>query len=98
MWIHSSRETSGDVLTYRPREYPLPPARGRSGFELRRDGTVLRLDIAPTDGSRGMDGRWESPAPDQLRITYDDGHVEILTIIAVSDDMLRVRVAQGGPS
>ena len=58
-WLHSHEEDSGNEKVYRPATYNFPPARGRTGFELRRDGTLVRIGIGATDRPIESSGTWE---------------------------------------
>jgi hypothetical protein len=57
-WLHSHEEDQGDTRVYRPSSYQFPRSRGRSGFELRPDGSMIDLGIAPGDGTAKTQGRW----------------------------------------
>ncbi|MBI4700686.1 MAG: hypothetical protein HY744_05900 [Deltaproteobacteria bacterium] len=57
-WLRSHEEGSPDELVFRPAGYAFPPSRGRSGFELRPDGALVRIAIGPADGPRESAGRW----------------------------------------
>ena len=37
-WIHSYEEDTEDVRVYRPRSYDFPLSRGRTGFEIKKNG------------------------------------------------------------
>jgi len=41
-WTHSREEDRADILVYRPKDYPFPPARGREGLEFRKNGEFIR--------------------------------------------------------
>jgi hypothetical protein len=52
-WVHAYEEDTPTEAVYRPAGYELPPARGRTGFELRPDQTERRH--RPNRCSRGDD-------------------------------------------
>ena len=58
-WLHSHEEDSGNINVFRPATYDFPPARGRTGFELRRDGTLVQIGIGATDRPAEISGTWE---------------------------------------
>jgi hypothetical protein len=92
-WIHAREQDEGDVRVYRPAGTPLPPARGRTGFELRLDGTLLRFGIAGTDASRTTNGVWYSPDAGTLRIELPEiGYSEVLELVEVGEEVLKVRL------
>jgi hypothetical protein len=57
-WLHSHEEDSKGRTVFRPSSYTFPPSRGRTGFELRPDGTLLETGIGPTDRRTGSTGKW----------------------------------------
>jgi len=96
-WTHSREEDQGDIRVYRPSDYPFPPARGREGLEFREDGEFIRYQIAPTDGSLAVHGRWsvkdtnvvEVQFPNQSTLSYT------LTILEYNQHVLKVRQTKG---
>jgi hypothetical protein len=91
-WVHAHEEDSDTEIVYRPAGWPLPPSRGRSGFELHRDGSLLRLGPGPTDRPEASAGRWrleddllvlEGPAP--------SAPARSLRIVSATADRLVVR-------
>lgn len=91
-WVHSHEEDTSEYRVYRPSTYAFPPSRGRSGFELRPDGSFVRIDIAPTDGSRAVEGRWEAVAPDQVQVSIPGSGTPPTTIAILSHDEETLRV------
>ena len=57
-WVHSHEEDSPTEAVYRPASHPFPPARGRDGFELEADGSLVEHGIGPTDRSTKTAGKW----------------------------------------
>lgn len=57
-WVHSHEEDAGGEAVYRPSTWAFPPSRGRSGFDLRPDGSLLRLGPGPTDRPQEAKGCW----------------------------------------
>jgi hypothetical protein len=90
-WIHSREEDSPGIQVYRPPSYSFPASRGRTGFEISPDGGFLRIDIGAADGQRGIRGQWRVEPDQRVHITYGDGREEILTIISVDDEVLKIR-------
>jgi len=85
-WVHSHEEDRGDVQVYRPADFPFPPARGRRGFELERDGHVVIYGPGPTDKPEAVSERWSATGPDRARV--GDRQLEI---VSVEPDRLTVR-------
>ena len=94
IWIHSHEQDRGDIRVYHTRDYDFPLARGRRGFEIRRDGAFVRHDIAPTDGLRSVPGNWENPSPGQIEVTFPDepGRTLGFIIVACDDQTLEIRL------
>jgi hypothetical protein len=89
-WMHSREEDAGDARVYRRPDYRFPPSRGRTGFDIRDDGTFVAIGIGPGDGQKGRRGRWRHAGDGNLHVTYDDGEEQTLRIVAVADDVLRI--------
>lgn len=92
-WLHSHEEDTPEYRVYRPSSYPFPPSRGRTGFELRPGGQFARIDIAPTDGSRTVQGQWQALAPDQIRLSIPGSGTPptTMSIVSCDKDTLRVK-------
>jgi len=96
-WTHSREEDQGDILVYRPNDYPFPPARGREGLEFRENGEFIRYQIGPTDSSLAVPGQWivkdtnivEVQFPNQSALSYT------LTILECNEQILKVRQTAG---
>lgn len=58
-WIHSHEEDRPGEMVFRPASYAFPPSRGRSGFELRADGSATEIGISPRDGQVERTGSWQ---------------------------------------
>ena len=57
-WLHSHEDDSATETVFRPATFSFPPSRGRSGFDLRSDGSYVDIGIAAADGSEERDGTW----------------------------------------
>jgi hypothetical protein len=57
-WMHSHEEDSDVQQVYRPAGWAFPPSRGRGGFELCRDGTLLHIAPGAADRPQESAGRW----------------------------------------
>ncbi len=91
-WVHSHEEDTATETVYRPAEFPFPPSRGRTGFDLRPDRRCTGFGIAPADGSEEYAATWELDDDDRLTI-YDERRrpVHVLQVVAVDADRLVVR-------
>ncbi len=91
-WTHAHEEDTGEERVYRPATHRLPPARGRTSFELRADGTFAGAAPGPADRPQAMSGRWTLAGDDLTLIPGGDGPAQTLRITAVTADRLAVRV------
>ena len=97
LWVHSHEEDTPEVHVYRPRGHPLPPARGRSAFEIQKSGRFIHHGIAAGEGTREITGSWKAEAPDRIRIAYPEGAAgaralpRSLTIESCDEQKLEIR-------
>ena len=90
-WIHSFEDDGPGFRAYRPKGYAFPPARGREGFRLERDGRYVLYAIARGDGNAETAGTWKRVAPDTLEVKPAGGDAERLQILSVTDGLLKLR-------
>lgn len=86
-WFHSHEEDTPSEMTFRPAGYALPPSRGRIGFELRADGTLVESGPGPDDRSASAQGTWELQGNTLVLHGATDRAFKILS---VADDRLVV--------
>ena len=98
-WVHSHEEDTEEVKVFRPANYRFPRSRGRSGFEIREDGTFLLYAIAPTDGLRTIRGTWKLTGPQTVVASFDDERIVSysMKIISSSEDVLKTSSGGQGP-
>jgi hypothetical protein len=92
-WIHSHEEDTPQEMVFRPATYPFPRSRGRSGFELRPDGTYVEAGIAPTDGPKRTQGKWQLHEDGGLAL-YQNAQTEpsrLMHVVSVEDGRLVIR-------
>ncbi len=88
-WLHSHEEDTGREMVFRPDTYDFPPSRGRSGFELRPDGSATVLGIAPTDAPEEREGTWILESGNQLVVhTPALQQTQKLTVVSGQKDRL----------
>ncbi len=87
-WIHSHEEDERDkhYVAYRPAGFKFPPARGREGFEIRKNGVFIWYPIAATDGNDRIEEKW-SLKKNKLIIQGKEG-ARNYTIISITKDKL----------
>jgi hypothetical protein len=88
-WLHSREEDSPSERVYRTAEFQFRPSRGRTGFEIHPDGTFVAVGIGPADGQRARRGHWRAEHG-AIRVRYDDGGDQVLRVVAVDDEVLRI--------
>lgn len=91
-WIHSYEEDATDAKVYRPSHYNFPPSRGRSGFEIRKNGEFINYGIAPTDGIRKVGGRWKAEGTNIIRVYLEDPKQKsyVMKILSCDENVLRI--------
>ncbi len=65
-WVHSHEEDTDTEMVFRPATFDFPPSRGRKGFELKTDGGLVEIGIAPADGPQETQGTWKLEDDDKL--------------------------------
>jgi len=92
-WLHSHEEDTADEMVFRPASYDFPPARGRSGFELRPDHSLVEIGIGPTDRVEEHPGKWELASGNQLLCSSGSPSTpnRAMQIVSVDEDRLVVK-------
>jgi len=70
-WMRSQEEDkdpNASFLMYRPCTYNFPPARGRSGFILNKNGRFAIIKPSALDGRDTLWGSWEKSGPNSLKL------------------------------
>jgi hypothetical protein len=74
------------VKVYRPKGYKFPPARGRTGFEIKKDGEFVLLDIAAADGTEKVKGQWKLEGKNKVSVTFPGTDRKAMKFEVVSCD------------
>lgn len=90
-WVHSFEDDAPGFRAFRPRSYAFPPARGREGFLLDRDGRYVEYAIARGDGNAEAAGTWKRVGKDTLQVKAAGHAAERLRILSVEDGLLKLR-------
>jgi hypothetical protein len=91
-WVHSHEEDTDTEMVFRPATFDFPRSRGRLGFELAEDGTLVERGIAPADGPQESRGTWGLEGENALVLREATGRVKRRWEIAsVSSDRLVLR-------
>ena len=90
-WVHSHEEDTEEEMVFRPATHTFPPARGRTSFELRPDGTYLERSPGPVDIPEESGGTW-SLEDDRLVLEAEgDRPNHAWKVTGVEPDRLTVR-------
>jgi hypothetical protein len=89
-WTHSHEEDTADQMVFRPEDFPLPPSRGRHGFELRTDGTAAFFGPGSADAPRQQEGHWDLEDSGRLVVQVPDA-VNTYQIVSASPEKLVVK-------
>ncbi len=91
-WLHSHEEDTDSEMVFRPSTFALPPSRGRSGFELRPDGSAVAISPGPTDVPQEGAGKWTLGGANRLSVHLPDAQqVRIFNILSAAPDRLVVK-------
>ncbi len=58
-WMHSHEEDTPGEMVFRTAGFNFPRSRGRSGFELRPDQSMVEIQPGATDAVQESSGKWE---------------------------------------
>ena len=91
-WLHSHEEDTPTEMVFRPASYSFPPSRGRTGFELRPDGSALAIGTAPADGPKQGQAKWSLQGGNEIRIQVPETQeTRSLDVLSVAPDKLVAR-------
>jgi len=94
-WTHSYEEDTKDVKVFRPSHYDFPRARGRGGFEIKKNGEFVQYRIGRTDRIERSSGHWKAGSKGKI-IVYlktDNGIVSYtINIVSCSREILRIKI------
>jgi hypothetical protein len=90
-WVRSHEEDTEELAVYRPSGHDFPPARGREGFEVRRDGTFIDHPIGAGDENQAIQGEWQPQGPGRLHVRSAALMPRTIEIVYCDDAVLKVR-------
>ena len=99
-WVHVREEDTKTYEVYKPAGTPLPPAFGRDGFEMRKDGRFVQYLIGAADAPVPAFGHWRlagklTVAVDLVEPRLPDLSFEIVDVDARTLKIRRLPVAAG---
>lgn len=92
-WIHSHEEDTETEMVFRPASFNFPRSRGRRGFELKPDGSLVDIGIGPTDRRQEAQGTWTLADDDRL-VLYGktpSGPSRTMQIVLAEKDRLVIK-------
>ena len=93
-WIHSHEEDTPSEMIFRPASFDFPRSRGRSGFELRPDQSLVEIQPGAGDQPEQTSGRWELQLGKKLLFFKPDAKQPTRALKIVSADNDRLVVAK----
>jgi hypothetical protein len=91
-WMHSHEEDTASEMVFRSASFNFPRSRGREGFELRPDQSLVEIQPGAADRPEKTDGRWELQSGKKL-VFFKHGSAQptrSLNIVSANDDRLVV--------
>jgi len=91
-WIHSHEEDTDSEMVFRSADFDFPRSRGRTGFELRPDQSMVEIQPGADDRPEKTQGKWELQPGNKL-VFFKKGSAEpsrSLKIISAENDKLVV--------
>ena len=95
-WTHSHEEDHDGLELWRPADYPLPPARGRTTFTLLPDHRAVVGTPGPDDRGTTEGGTWsleQRPDGDVLIVALPQWQATYL-VVAADPEHLELRPPQ----
>jgi|SRR5438270_4756380 len=93
-WIHSHEEDTPTEMVFRTASFDFPRSRGRSGFELRPDRSMMEIQPGAADEGQATKGKWELGPKTNLLFFKPGGKEPARTLKIVSADKDRLVVAK----
>jgi hypothetical protein len=90
-WIHAHEEDASGTSVFRPDTFPLPPSRGRRGYEFNADGAVLLISPGPTDRRETTRGTWSTLPGGGILLRVPGRPEEVIDIESLSLERLVIR-------
>ena len=94
-WMRSQEEDkdpNASWLLYRPDSYKFPPARGRSGVTILKDGRFALLGPSAVDGQDTSWGTWKREAKNRLAVSVSGSAFKQLNWKTVKSGILLIEL------
>ena len=93
-WIHSHEEDTPAEMVFRNASFDFPRSRGRSGFELRPDRSMVEIQPGAADEGEETKGKWELRQDNDLVFFKPGAKEPARTLKIISADKDRLVVAK----
>jgi hypothetical protein len=90
-WLHAHEEDAPGHRVFRPDSHPLPPSRGRTGYDLQPDGRAVKVGPGATDRSVAAQGTWTLDAQGRVVVRIPGQPDEVLDVVSIDADRLVVK-------
>jgi hypothetical protein len=91
-WVHVREEDTKAYQVYKPAGTPMPPAFGRDGFEVRKDGRFIQYLIGPLDVPVPVYGHWRLAGELTLAVDLVEARPEDFTFQIVDVDTRELKI------
>lgn len=89
-WIHAHEEDAPGRKVFRPASHPLPPSRGRVGYEFKPGGKLIRSAPGASDRPEKSEGTWTLSPGGRLTMSVGGGD-QVLDVVELDPDRLLVK-------
>ena len=72
-WVHAHEEDTSGKKVFRPASHPLPPSRGRVGYEFKPNGKLIRSGPGASDQPQKTEGTWTLSPGGRLTMSVAGG-------------------------
>jgi len=86
-WVHSHEEDTSGKKVFRPASHPLPPSRGRVGYEFKPNGKLIRSGPGASDQPQKSQGTWTLDPGGRLTVTVGGGD-QVFDVVGLEPDRL----------
>ncbi len=93
LWVHSHEEDTDTEMVFRPSTFDFPPARGRTSFDLKPDGSLVAGGISPDDRRSATRGTWKLEGDNKLAFYTGSQSTpdQVMQIVSVDPQQLVAR-------
>lgn len=90
-WVHAHEEDVAGQMVFRPDTLPMPPSRGRTGYEFGTGGHLTKRGPGASDRRTAVSGTWTMDPQGNVTIRIPGRPDEMLHIETLERDRLILR-------